>query len=116
MASPQVMLTVSLVAVAVGYSFWCNIRISGKSSHIRERLKKEAPEQWSKLNPIARNWNEGQSGIKLLHRKGLVDYPGFEEEVKQLLDLERKMLWGIGVGLVSIGLAIAGTTLWGWQW
>jgi len=114
MASPYVILTSS--ATAVVYAFWCSIRIAKQSGRIRERLKKEAPEAWSQLNVIVRNWNNGQAGIMFLQKKKLADYPGFEEEVQQLRGLERKMLWGVGVGVVCIGLAVAGTELLGWQW
>ena len=116
MASPQITLTISLGVVAAVYSFWCNIRIAGKSSKIRERLEQEAPRAWSALNPIARNWNGGQPGIKLLHRQKSVNFPGFEDDVKQLLTLERKMLWGMGLAMACIGLVAAGTKFWGWQW
>jgi len=116
MASPYVILTTSLTAVAVVYAFWCSIRIGKQSGRIREHVQKEAPEEWSKLNVLVRNWNNGQAGIMLLYKKGLVQYPGFEAEVQQLRGLERKMLWGVGVGVVCIGLAVAGTELFGWQW
>ena len=115
MASPEVMLTISMATVAVVYSFWCHIRISGKASQIRRRLEKEASGPWSEVNPIARNWNGGQAGIKLLHRKKLVNLPDFDEQVKQLLELERKMLWGIGLGVVCLALAIGGAQWWGWK-
>jgi hypothetical protein len=116
MASPYIVLTTSATAAAVVYAFWCSIRIAKQSGWIREHVRKEAPEAWEKLNAVERNWNNGQPGIMFLYRKKLVDYPGFEQEVRQLRDLERKMLWGIGVGIACIGLAVAGTELLGWQW
>jgi len=116
MASPQIVLTTSLAAVAVVYAFWCDIRMANKSRKIRARIEQEAPGPWSGVNPFARNWNGGQPGIKLLHRRGLVHYPGFEEEVQQLRDLERRMLLGIGLGTVCLGLVAAGTRFWSWQW
>lgn len=116
MASPYVILTTLGTAAAVVYAFWCSIRIGKQSGRIREHLQREAPEAWSKLNVLVRNWNNGQAGILFLHKKKLVDYPGFEQEVQQLRSLERKMLWGIGLGVACIGLVVAGTELLGWQW
>lgn len=116
MASPQIMLSVSLAAAAVIYSFWCNILITRKASGIRDRLIREAPGPWSELNPIARSWHGGQPGIKLLYRNKRVLLAGFEDEVLELLDLERRMLWGLGVGVACIMIAVGGTELWGWQW
>lgn len=110
------MITVSLTAVSVVYAFWCDIRISNKSNEIRRWLEKEAPGPWSNLNFVARSWNGGQPGIKLLHRKQLVRLPGFEEKVEQLRDLERRMLWGIAVAMLALVAAIGGTHLWDWQW
>lgn len=116
MTSPYIVVSTSLVVAATVYSFWLSIRVAGRSGRIRERLKKEAPEAWSKLNPIARNWNNGQPGIKFLHKEKLADYPGFEEEVEELRAMERRMLWGIGLAITCIGVVIAGTELLGWQW
>lgn len=116
MTSPYIMLTTSLATAAVVYAFWCSIRMAGKSGQIRERIQKNSPEPWAKLNALARHWNNGQPGILYLHKKKLVDYPGFEEEVQQLRDIERKMLWGIGLAVGCIGLVVAGTRWLGWQW
>ena len=115
MTSPYIILTVSLATVATVYSFWLSIRIRGKAGRIRARLEKEAPEEWSKLNPIARGWNNGQPGIVYLHKRKLAGYPGFEEEVEQLRAMDRRMMWGIGFAIGCILLVIVGKELLGWQ-
>ncbi len=116
MASPQIIILVSLAGVSIVYAFICDIRLSRKASKLRNWLQKERPELWSKLNFFARNWNGGHPGVKLLYRMKVVGLPWFDHQCEQLHALERKLLWGIIIGAVCIGLAIAGSKFWGWQW
>ena len=116
MASPQIKILVSLGGVSIVYAFLCHIRLSQKASKLRDWLQKERPELWSGLNFVARNWNGGHPGLKVLYRKKVVGLPRFDQQYEQLHTLERKLLWGIIIGSVCMGLAIAGSKLWGWQW
>ena len=79
-------------------------------------LKEMRPDLWSELNFFARNWNGGLPGIKLLYRRNVVGLPEFDQKYEQLNALERKLLWGIGIGSLCIGLVIAGSRIWGWHW
>lgn len=116
MASPQIKILVSLGGVSIVYAFICNIRLSQKASKLRDWLQKERPELWSGLNFVARNWHGGYPGLKLLYRKNIVGLPRFDQQYEQLHTLERKLLWGIIIGSVCLGLAIVGSRFWGWQW
>ena len=116
MASPQIVTLVSLASVSVVYAFVCDIRLSQKASKVRKLLQRERPELWSKLNFFARNWNGGHPGLKLLYRRNVVDLPEFDQQYEQLRSLERKILWGIGLVSVCIGLVIVGSKYWGWEW
>ena len=116
MASPQIKTLVSLAGVSVVYAFLCEIQLSRKASKLRNWLKKMRPDLWSELNFFARNWNGGLPGIKLLYRRNVVGLPEFDHEYEQLSALQRKLLWGIGIGSLCIGLVIVGSKFWGWHW
>ncbi len=116
MTSPQIKLLISVACVSIVYAFLCEIRLSAKASRLSKLLQKERPELWSTLNIIARNWNGGQAGLKVLYRRNVIGLPRFDREYKELQSLERKLLWGIGIGSMCIGLVLIGTRFWGWYW
>jgi hypothetical protein len=116
MTSPQIKILVSLSVVSIVYAFVCDIRLVRKASKLRNWLKKERPELWSELSFFAKNWKGGQPGLKFLYRRKVVDLPMFDQQYEQLHSLERKLLWGIGLFSVCIGLVIVGSKYWGWEW
>jgi len=116
MTSPQIKIFISLAAVSLVYAFLWDIRISRKASKLANWLQKECPDLWSEVNSFAQNWKGGLPGLKILYRKHAVDLPGFEQEYGHLRSMERKFLWGVGIGAVCIGLVIAGFRFWGWHW
>jgi hypothetical protein len=116
MASPQIKILLSLAAVSIVYAFVCEIRLSRKASKLANWLRKQRPDLWSELNFIARNWNGGHPGLKLLYRKNVVGLPRFDQEYEQLHSIERHLLWGIIIGSACIGLVIIGSRFWGWHW
>jgi hypothetical protein len=116
MASPQIKILVSLAALSIVYAFVCNIRLSRKASRLANWLQKERPDLWSELNFIARNWNGGQPGLKILYRRNAVSLPYFDQQYAQLHSIERQVLWGIIVASVCIGLVFIGSKFWGWHW
>jgi hypothetical protein len=116
MASPQIKIMISLAGVSIVYAFVCNIRLSRKASKLANWLQNERPDLWSELNFIARNWNGGQPGLKLLYRRKVVGLPMFDQQYEQLHSIERQLFWGIVIGLVCIGLVLIGSRFWGWYW
>jgi hypothetical protein len=116
MASPQIKILISLAAVSIIYAFLCQIRLSRKASKMANRLQRQRPDLWSELNFIARNWNGGHPGLKLLYRRNVVGHPRFDQEYEQLHSIERRLLWGIVIGSVCIGLVLMGSKFWGWHW
>jgi hypothetical protein len=82
----------------VVYAFVCDVRLFREARKTRKWLQRVRPELWSELNFFAQNWNGGQPGIKRLYRSNLVGLPEFDQKYEQLNALERKLLWGIGVG------------------
>jgi len=116
MASPQIKILLSIAGVSVVYAFVCKIQLSRKASKLRNWLQKERPDLWLELNSFARNYNGGHPGLKILYRRNVVSLPMFDQQYEQLSSLERKLLWGIGIGSVCIGLVIIGTKFWGWHW
>ena len=116
MASPQIKILLSLAGVSIVYAFVCEIRMSRKASRLAIWLQKERPDLWSELNFVARNWNGGQPGLKRLYRRNVVGLPRFEQEYEGIRIMERKLLWGIGIGSVCIGLVLIGFRFWGWHW
>jgi hypothetical protein len=116
MASPQIKILISLAGVSIVYAFVCNIRLSRKASKLAKWLQKERPDLWSELNFIARNWNGGQPGLKLLYRRKVVGLPRFDQQYEQLHSIERQLLWGIIIGSVCIGMVLIGFRFWGWHW
>ena len=109
MASPQIKILISLAGVSIVYAFVCNIRLSRKASKLANWLQKERPDLWSELNFVARNWNGGQPGLKLLYRRKVVGLPRFDQEYEQLHSIERQLLRGIIIGSVCIGLVLIGS-------
>ena len=116
MASPQIKIFVSVAAVSIVYAFVCEIRLSRKARKLGSWLQEERPDLWSKLNFFARNWNGGLPGLKLLYRKNVVGPSRFDQQYEQIHFIERKLLWGIGIGSVCIGLVLIGSRFLGWHW
>ena len=116
MASPQIKILISLSAVTIIYAFVCEILLSRKARKLANWLQKQRPDLWSELNSFARNYNGGHPGLKILYRRNAVGLPLFDQQYEQLRSLERKLLWGIGIGSVCIGLVIIGSKFWGWHW
>ena len=116
MASPQIKILISLAGVSIVYAFLCNIWLSRKASKLANWVQKERPGLWSELNFVARNWNGGQPGLKLLYRRKVVDLPLFDQRYEHLRFIERQLLLGIIIGSVCIGLVLIGSRYWGWYW
>jgi hypothetical protein len=116
MTSPQIKILIILAGVSVVYAFACQIKLSRKASKLRNWLEQERPDLWSELNSFARNYNGGHPGLKILYRRNVVGLPMFDQQYEQLRSLERKLLWGIGIGSVCIGLLAMGLRFWGWHW
>ena len=116
MDSPQIKILISLAAVSIVYAFVCNIRLSRKASKLANWLQKERPELWSELNFVAKKWNGGHPGLKLLYQRNVVGLPRFNQQYEQIHSVERQLFWGIIMGSVCIGLVIIGYKFWGWHW
>ncbi len=116
MTSPLIIILVSLAGVSSIYAFVCDIRLNRKASRLSQWVKQEYPELWAELNVFLRNWNGGQPGLKLLHRRNVISLPYFDQHYEQLKVLERKFFWGLGMGILCIGLLLIGSLYWGWQW
>jgi hypothetical protein len=116
MTSPEIKILISLAAVSIVYAFVCQIRLSRKASKLADWLQKQRPDLWSEVNVIARSWNGGQPGLKLLYRKKVVGLPMFDKRYEEIHVIERQLLWGIVLGSVCIGLVFVGCKFWGWQW
>jgi hypothetical protein len=116
MASSQIKILVSLSGVSIVYAFVCQNRMSRKASKLAKWLQQERPDLWTEFNFITRNWNGGQPGLKNLYRRNVVGLPRFDQEYEQIHSMERKSLWGTGIGSACIGLVIIGSRFWGWLW
>ena len=114
MVSPQIKILISIASISIIYAFVCKIRLTRKASKLRSILEKERPDLWSTLNSFARNYDGGFPGLKILYRKNDVDLLMFDKKYVQLRTLERKLLWGICIGSVCIGLVIIGSKFWNW--
>jgi len=112
MASLQIKILIPIAALSIVYAFICNIRLSKKASKIANWLNKQRPDIWSELNFVARNWNGGQPGLKILYRRNVVGLPYFDQQYEQLHSIERQLVWGIIVGSVCIGLVVIGFKDW----
>ena len=116
MASPQIKVLISLGAISIIYAFVCEIRLTQKARMLAGLIKAERPELWQSLNIVARNWNGGHPGLKLLYRRNVVGMPRFDQGYLKLHALERKLVWGVIVGSACIGLVAFGINFLGWQW
>lgn len=116
MPSPQIKILLILAGISIIYAFVCEIRLSQKASQLAKWVRKERPDLWSELNFVARNWNGGHPGLKMLHRRKVVGLPRFDQEYEQLHAMEQKFLCGLGVGVICIGLLLTGFRFFGWHW
>ena len=116
MTSPGIQVLLTTAAVALGYAFVCQVRLTSRAEELGSWVRRERQEIWSKLNPVARSWSGGLPALKLLHRRGLAGLPGFESRYAVLGDLERRMLWGMGVGAACLGFVAFGIRVLGWHW
>jgi len=116
MTSPEIKILLSLAFVATIYAFVSEIRMAQRARRLRAWVQDEWPDLWCDLTVIARHWNGGQPGLKLLYRRNMVDHPRFHQEYDQIRSAEQQLLGGIAVGVGCIGLVILGVWLWGWQW
>lgn len=116
MTSPEIKILISIAAIVCIYGFVCQIQLTRQAGNLSKRVARDRPDLWSQLNPIARNWNGGQPGLKFLYRTQNIDIPGFKEDYNKLQILERRLLWAIAIGAACIALAGIGTKLNLWQW
>ena len=116
MANPQIKILISIAAISIIYAFVCEIRLSRKASKLANWLQKERPDLWSELNFVARNWNSGLPGLKILYRRNVVGLPNFDQRYELLHSMERQLIWGIVIGSVCIALVVVGFRYWGWHW
>ena len=116
MTSPQIKIMISLAGISIVYAFICQIRLSQKARKLSIWLEKKYPDLWAELNFIAKNSNGGFPGIKILYRNKTENLPKFDQEYEQLRSLERRMLWGIAMGIMCIGSLIIGLEYFGWHW
>jgi hypothetical protein len=116
MTSPQIKILISLASISIIYAFICEIRLTQKARILADLIKNEFPELWQELNLVARNWNGGHPGLKLLYRRKVVDLPNFDREYRRLQALERQLVLGVITGSVCIGLVALGLFYWGWHW
>ena len=116
MASVQIKILITLAGISAVYAFVCKIQLSRQAGKLRNWIQKERPDLWSELNSFARNYNGGHPGLKILYRKNVVGLPLFDQQYEQLRSMERKLIWGICIGSMCIGLVILGTKFWGWHW
>ena len=116
MTSPQIKILISLSCISIVYAFVCDIIMQHKARKLSKWIQKERPELWSELNFLVKRMRGGQPGLNLLYRQKAVGLPIFDQNYEQLISIQKKTLWGIGIGAVCIGLVIIGTKLWGWQW
>ena len=115
MSSPEAKILVVIACVSIVYAFVCQIRISRKAGILSEWIRKKRPDLWSEVPILARSWNGGQPGLKILYRRNAVGHPKFDRDYEQLQSMERNLLWGVSIGSVCIGLVIIGSVCWGWQ-
>lgn len=115
MASPQIKILITMASVSIVYAFVCKIRLSREARKVSSWLQEERPDLWAELNAFARNYDGGHPALKVLHRKGQGGLPLFDQRYAELRVLERKLLWGIGIGAACIGLVIIGSEFWGWD-
>ena len=85
MTSPEIKVLISLAVASLVYAFVCQIRMSRKASKLADWLQKERPELWSELNFIARNWNGGQPGLKILYRRNVVGLPSLISNMRNYI-------------------------------
>lgn len=116
MASPQIKILISLGAISIVYAFVCEIRLTRKARILADLIKNERPELWQDLNFVARSWNGGHPGLKLLYRRNVVGLPKFDQEYMRLHALERHLVWGVIIGSVCVGLVALGLNLLNWHW
>ncbi len=116
MASPLIIFLISMAGVSSIYAYICDIRLYRKASKLSNWVKQEHPDLWAELNIFLRNWNGGLSGLKILHRRGVISHPYYDQQYEQLKVLERKVIFGIGIGSLCIGWVLIGAIFWGWKW
>jgi hypothetical protein len=106
----------SVAAASIVYAFFCQVRLARKASDLGKWVRRERPDLWSQLNFVARSWNGGHPGLKLIYKRKVVAHPQFDRQYERLRALERRLLWGIGIGAACIGMVALGTRLLGWHW
>lgn len=116
MANPPIQILLSAAALSVGHAFWCDIRLTSRARELASRVREVRPDLWAQLNPIARSWNGGHPGLKLLHRRGTMGFPELDRRYEELRDLERRMLRSLALSSACIALVGVGIRLWGWHW
>ncbi len=116
MTSPQIKVLVSLAGASILYAFFMDIQISRKARKLANWIQHERPDLWATLNLVARTWNGGYPGLKILYRKNVVGLSTFDQEFKLIHGIEQKFLGGIGIGLVCLGVLFIGIRFWGWHW
>lgn len=115
-ASPEIKILLALGAASALDAYVCEIRLSRLAGRLGERVRKARPDLWSGLDFVARNWNGGHPGLKLLYRRHAAELRQLDRHFVQLRSLERRLLLGIVSASLCIGMVMTGSVFWGWNW
>jgi len=114
--SPFVIASVSVAAAALVYAYVCEIRMDSAARRVRAWLVEARPEAWADLNAVHRHALGGRIGLKALRKGRLADDDDLAARYAEVEALGHRKLLGMLIGGLGIGVAIAGSVLFGWTW
>ena len=111
--SPEVKVTVIVVAAATLYGFYLDIRSGRANDRLMKWLKSERRVEWDELSRSDRFLS--MRAIEILRRGALNDDAEFHDRYQQTRP-DRRFAAAMIVAVASVALLLIGTKYLGWDW
>lgn len=111
--SIQVMVLVSVVAMATLFAFYLDVRRQAEYRRFVEWLKSDREADWRNLTRSDRFLSI--RAVEILRRGALAGDAEFQARYRRTRH-DRRFATAMIVALTGIGLLVAGTTLFDWTW
>lgn len=115
-ANPEVIVLVSVSAMACLYAFACGIRQDRRAREVRTWFLEHHPDSWRNLPWLCRSLFGAKIALRVLYRRGWSSDPEFAVRYAHVIRLERSQLVSLAVIAACITLVLIGTRFWGWVW
>jgi hypothetical protein len=113
-ASIEIMLLLSIAAVAILYAFYLHIRRERAFRRLLGWVRAARPQEWSAL-PRSARWLNAIGAVEQLRRGALATDREFVHRYRHSKADQGRFLAALGVGVLAIALVAIGSQSLGWS-